>query len=579
MDQSIVVIDSSDNNDDNDNYVGGRVGGGSDSSATSTGASVSVPPSSEDQASLAIGRSLKEQLRTTENELYDLEDQLAELQSRVASLQSHRDGLRAKLHKHEAEDEARRNRKDWSKPSTFSRSDEIAQALRTLVAPTAVFRANQREVINATLSGRDTFTIMPTGGGKSLCFLIPAMVAKGLTVIISPLLALMQDQIMEASKHGINAKQLNGSTPREEATLLLRQIGTADCPVTMLYVTPEKMAGSKRLLGRLEKAHECRNLKRFVIDEAHCCSEWGHDFRPDYQKLNLLKIQFKEVPIMVLTATATLTIQQDVRKILGMPGCEMFRSSSHRPNLQYQLGVGGARSDVDSTETTTGYKCHAYNMIESFLRTDSEKYHLRLDTTKTHKSVSLAKEDKVGRCVLCCEFCNKNKCKAASESNTTNATKKFSRMGRKSRKYCITCRVILCKYCHDIFHKTGPLSLPACSQFLDLATGRATRSDIQAAERQSLTTSRTRSTPPSARTTQSTQTTPTSAGTTGSRNRARTSGAMSEDRTSPAQSSAGSTVMTTGARTRAAERVNISSSAQQPRQKKARRTRDPTGLP
>lgn len=114
----------------------------------------------------------------------------------------------------------------------------------------------------------------------------------GLTVVVSPLLALMQDQVMAAAAHGINAKQLTSSTPRDEATALLRQIGNADCPITLLYVTPEKIAGSKRLLGRLEKAHECKNLKRLVIDEAHCCSEWGHDFRPDYQKLNVLKIQF-----------------------------------------------------------------------------------------------------------------------------------------------------------------------------------------------------------------------------------------------------------------------------------------------
>ena len=260
------------------------------------------------------------------------------------------------------------------------------------------------------------------------------------------------------------------------------------------------------------------------------------------------------------------------------PGLKKHLNHSHCLQ-ETAAGVGGARPDVDSTETTTGYKCHAYNMIEAFLRTDSEKYHLHLDATKPHKSVSLSKEDKRGRCLLCCEFCNQNKCKAASESNTTNATKKFSRMGRKSRKYCITCRVILCKYCHTIFHKPGPISLPACSQFLDLATGPATRSDTPATEREYLTTSRTRSTPLSAGITQTTQTTPTSAGPTGSRNRARTSGAMSEDRTSPAQSSAGSAVMTTRAWTRAAERVNISSSAQQPRQKKARRTRDPNSLP
>ena len=125
------------------------------------------------------------------------------------------------------------------------------------------------------------------------------------------------------------------------------------------------------------------------------------------------------------------------------PGLKEHLNHSHCVQ-ETAAGVGGARPDVDSTETTTGYKCHAYNMIEAFLRTDSEKYHLRLDATKPHKSVALSKEDKRGRCVLCCEFCNRNKCKAGSESNTTNATKKFSRMGRKSRKYCICSIAFAC---------------------------------------------------------------------------------------------------------------------------------------
>lgn len=146
----------------------------------------------------------------------------------------------------------------------------------------------------------------------------------------------MQDQLSAAEALGIKARELSSFTSREATTATLRAVATGT-EVQLLYVTPERVVKSKRLLSALEKAHKAGFLTRFVIDEAHCCSEWGHDFRPDYKKLRVLKTQFADVPILALTATATPHIQREIKKILCIEGCEVFRSPSHRPNLVYSV--------------------------------------------------------------------------------------------------------------------------------------------------------------------------------------------------------------------------------------------------
>jgi hypothetical protein len=234
---------------------------------------------------------MRQELEAAESELADQEEMLYDIQASVQRLKVKRDRLRTQLDKREVVAEANRLRKDWGNPACFQWSDSCTAALHTLVPTSAgagggvgggggggggaAFRPNQREAINATLSNRDTFCIMPTGGGKSLCFMVPAIVGKGLTVVISPLLALMQDQIILANRAGINAVQLHSTTPVDEARTIQKNLTSPDCPYTLLYITPEKIVKSKALLGKLEQANKHGVLKRIVIDEAHCCSEWG----------------------------------------------------------------------------------------------------------------------------------------------------------------------------------------------------------------------------------------------------------------------------------------------------------------
>src|SRR5881409_1563724 len=192
------------------------------------------------------------------------------------------------------------------------------------------FRPLQEEIIRDALAGRDVFVLMPTGGGKSLCFQLPALLREGLTIVVSPLIALMKDQVDALQTSGIAATYLNSTLDRDEAKARWRGLHRGE--YRMLYVAPERLM----LDMFLERAVNW-NIAQFAIDEAHCISEWGHDFRPEYRELKKLRTHFPDVPMMALTATATERVRADIVKQLKLREPCCYVASFNRPNLTYRV--------------------------------------------------------------------------------------------------------------------------------------------------------------------------------------------------------------------------------------------------
>ena len=188
----------------------------------------------------------------------------------------------------------------------------------------------QEEIITKVLAKRDTLVLMPTGGGKSLCYQLPALRLKGLTLVVSPLIALMKDQVDGLGANGVPAGLLNSTLAAQEASQVQDQARQGK--IKILYVAPERLAlpGFQRFLQSLD-------VSLIAIDEAHCISEWGHDFRPDYRNLKSLRRDFPGVPVIALTATATEPVREDIINQLGLDKPEIFISSFNRPNLTYTI--------------------------------------------------------------------------------------------------------------------------------------------------------------------------------------------------------------------------------------------------
>ncbi len=194
------------------------------------------------------------------------------------------------------------------------------------------FRPHQEEIIQDALAGRDVFALLPTGGGKSLCFQLPALARPGLTVVISPLIALMKDQVDQLCANGVAATFLNSSLSEKERKARWRGLHQGE--FKLLYLSPERlMIGEGSLFDALRQW----NVQQVAVDEAHCISEWGHDFRPEYRQLSLLREQFTELPFMALTATATTRVRDDIIRQLRLKDPSVHVASFNRPNLTYRV--------------------------------------------------------------------------------------------------------------------------------------------------------------------------------------------------------------------------------------------------
>lgn len=230
-----------------------------------------------------------------------------------------------------------------SAPDPLSSAD-LRRLLKQYFGFTA-FRPLQEEIVRDALAGRDVFALLPTGGGKSLCFQMPAMARAGLTVVISPLIALMKDQVDAMQASGVPATFLNSSLAAGEARARFRGLHRGE--YRMLYVAPERLM----LSGTLEALEQWK-VQLFAVDEAHCISEWGHDFRPEYRQLSTLRGRFPLAPMMALTATATERVRADIVQQLHLREPRCYVASFNRPNLTYRVSP----------------KAKAYDQLIRFLR-------------------------------------------------------------------------------------------------------------------------------------------------------------------------------------------------------------------
>lgn len=283
---------------------------------------------------------LQEQLEDVTAQLNSIQEEIDHLLGQQETLQQQKTSLISQLdelargqarHYNELQQDSEK-----FETETFVWSSQVQHVLENSFR-LKKFRPMQLSCVNATLAKYDVILVMPTGGGKSLCYQLPALIDEGFSLVISPLVSLMQDQMMSLDQLGIVSRTLNAHSSKEDVKSVHSMMISKPSILKLLFVTPEKLAKSKQFMSKLQKANDMKLVSRIVIDEIHCTSQWGHDFRPDYKFLGILKRQFPAIPLLGLTATATDKVLEDIKKILSLRNCLVFKTSYNRPNLFYEM--------------------------------------------------------------------------------------------------------------------------------------------------------------------------------------------------------------------------------------------------
>ncbi|ELR15702.1 ATPdependent DNA helicase, RecQ subfamily protein [Acanthamoeba castellanii str. Neff] len=303
---------------------------------------------------------------------------------------------------------------NWEAPG-FPWADKVDHVLKT-VFNHEQFRPNQRKVINCVLSGRDAFVIMPTGAGKSLLYQLPGVISNGFTLVISPLLSLIQDQVSALRKKGVVAVELSSSrTPKEVSQMLKKRHWytnaalAKDTNVKFLFVTPERVVKSTRFFAFLRQQVDQARLARVVIDECHCISQWGYDFRPDFKQLLVLRKEFPNVPILALTSSATNRCKVDTMRQLGLEECDFFTQSFNRPNLRYAVENKTKKTTKKIIQFIKKKHNSESGIIYCLSKKECEAMARKLQAAKIqanfyHAGLSPAKREKVQRKWMAGEF-------------------------------------------------------------------------------------------------------------------------------------------------------------------------------